>query len=363
MAIEQDLLNVVTAATDLTQTVQTKITDIDARVNTATQQTIDNTNARITQLDSELDAFKAATSVGTPGWHKYEIELADGRPDMFYPVRIYAPSDSSNSSVFADNMIHDIQISRYYSRAPRPAADNGYVNYNGSHWMACQISIRTTGGNWDGGPSWTQVENWTYAYRPAATAIRMQNEAAPYIWIWLRGGCNYSTQSSVAGAPVVYCLDEVPVRIHSYNRGTYLDETWINSATLDHFITGRSIYEGREIARGADTRTVDMNINRYVSYYLNRRAPLQAYSWEQADYQDAAKDIENQQPWGTWSTSTKWRDTGLEVVNDQMYLANKWCRRISTSDFPNRISGKGVMEYFTADEFEITADLDDYVAV
>lgn len=361
MTIEQDLLNVVSAANDLTQTVQTKVTEIDAAVDAAVNTTVTNTNNRIAQLDQELVDFKAQSAYGINAWHKYVIDLSEGRPDMFYPVSLRAPADSSGSES-EENMIHEMQIYRRYSATPRPAADNGYVNYNGTHWLGFQCRIQTTGGGWDGGPNWTRVVENTYSYRPAMAAIRMGNRGDRDVYVWLRGGCNYGFATSYPGTPIVRCMDGIPDRVHTYNRGTYLEETWVNAATITHFTTARDLYEARELANGTDPKTVNLNKDRHVCYYENDIKNSQRYSWEHSSYQDAVQDLENAFGWTVWGSSTGFRSTDVEPINDQEYLANAWCRAIATSQFPNRASGKGVMEYFTADEVEITMNLDDYVA-
>jgi len=310
--------------------------------------------------------FKANTSYGVADWHSYTIELDQGRPDRYYPVRIQFPSDN-HGDFDRENMIHQAKIHRRYASGPKPAAENGYVNYNGVHWLSMQAEIISTGGNWDGGPSWARLLTNTYIYRPAVAAIRFETWQTSGVIVWLRGGCNYGVTTSYPSAPYVFpdpYLNGIPQRATAHNYSDRRIEVWYTYmeqaevAALGDEIISREASVGRSEATQQRIRSAFLPYGGW--YNTAGYDPVGADPWDQPDFQAAVRDLAYAQGGiGIPSNRNTMRNSSLPIESDRRWLASAGCRYLETDDFPER--EKGIFDPFTVDEPYVSLRLADYV--
>lgn len=190
--------NVINQCDALIQTYKGKKTEIEQAVSKA-----------ISDLRESDAQFRSSFS-GIFGVYKGRV-VVGGRADTYYPVVFNAPSDSTKigsgeESTF--NMVHTLELTRYYYQSPKPDAGNPEVPYNGSHWLSMQFKVEFTGHGWDGGPNHAAIVNHMLNYRRGVGAIRTLNHNAKDLVIWLRGGgTSYNWSSSYPHRPKIFCED------------------------------------------------------------------------------------------------------------------------------------------------------------
>lgn len=181
---------------DLIKVYQGKKTEIERAVSKA-----------IADLRASDATFRGSFS-GIFGVHKGSFTVG-GRADTYYPVVFNAPGDSTrigSGSESTFNMVHTLEVTRFYNQSPMPAAGNSEAPYNGAHWLSMQFKMEFTGIGWDGGPDVSRIAHHKYNYRRGVGAVRSIARECDDVVIWLRGGGTvYNWSSSFPMSPAVHC--------------------------------------------------------------------------------------------------------------------------------------------------------------
>lgn len=325
---------------DLIKVYQGKKTEIEQAVTKA-----------ISDLRASDTAFRNSFS-GIFGVHKGQVTVG-GRADTYYPVVFKAPYDGvriGSSSEFTHNMIHTLEVTRYYSQTPKPVAGNSEVPYNGAHWLSMQFKMEFTGIGWDGGPDHNRIIKHRYNYRRGVGAVRALSRDSYSVVLWLRGGGTvYNWSSSYDLDPYVLCEDGSEMFMSSRNEAAYgRIETRVSPVTdaelteLESFVSSAStasfpnwsVNSASEWAFRNHTKNVLgrplQGIGDYDAFIANAKDPSQ--SGDALSYFGTRNNVQVADQKVSASYSKK-DDNGSGEYNWGVWLRSRFCRWYMQKDF------------------------------